>query len=69
LDGVTEIDATVAALTVKLADPDTPFNDALMDVLPAAMAEAMPADVMVATEVTEEVQVALAVIFRTEPSA
>jgi hypothetical protein len=68
-DGVTEIDATVAEDTVKVADPVTPLRDAPIDVVPAPTADATPAEVIVATEGTEEVQVTLVVIFRTDPSA
>jgi len=68
-DGVTAIDATVAALTVKLVDDVTLPLVAPIVVVPAPTADASPLAVIVATAGTEEVHVTLDVMLRTEPSS
>src|SRR5208283_3672424 len=58
LTGVTAIDTSTGAVTVSPVEPLMEPEVAWMVVLPAATAVARPALLMVATEVTLEVQVA-----------
>jgi hypothetical protein len=57
--GVTAIEVMVAAVTVRAAVPLTPESDAVIVVEPLATPVARPAEVIVATEVFEDVQVAV----------
>ena len=63
--GVTEIDTSVAAVTVRDVEPDTPPNIAVMivDPTPAEVARPWEPDALLieATEVFDEVQVTAAV--------
>src|SRR5258708_35841374 len=53
--GVTVIDTNTGAVTVRVADPETPFRVALMFENPAATVVANPPVWIVATEVTDEI--------------
>jgi hypothetical protein len=68
-DGVTAIDATVAALTVNVVDAVTLPLVAPIVVVPAPTADARPPLVIVATAGTDDVHVTLEVMLRTEPSS
>ena len=72
LTGVTEIDVSVAGVTVSVADPDMPPDIAVIVVVPAATAVASPLEpealLTVATPVVDELQVAEAVRFCVVPS-
>ena len=57
--GVTAIETNVGAFTVRVVLPVIPLEVALIVVLPVATVAARPAELMVATPVLEEVQVAL----------
>ena len=60
--GVTARDAIVADVTVRVVEPETPPEVAVIVVWPGAIEVALPL-VTVATDVTEELQVADAVMF------
>ena len=49
LAGATVIETSVAFVTIKVADPETPLRVALMDAEPAAIALARPATPFVFT--------------------
>ena len=66
--GVTAIEFRVVAVTVRVAVPDIPPKAAVMVVVPAATAVAMPLLLIVATPVLDEFQVTCAVISRLVPS-
>ena len=66
--GVTPIDTKVAALTVRVVEPDTPPTVAAMTLVPGATPVARPALVIVATLVVADVHVAVAVMSCFEPS-
>ena len=55
--GVTAIDTIVGAVTVRVVDCETPAKLAEMLVEPEATALAIPAAVIVATDVEDELQV------------
>jgi hypothetical protein len=57
------MDTSVAGVTVNEADPLIVPEVAVMVVLPRALLVASPAELIVATEVAEEVQVTDVVIF------
>ncbi len=61
--GVTLIDAKAAAVTVRVVEPETLPDVALIVEVPAPAPEARPPVVIVATLVVAEAQVTLAVIF------
>ena len=61
--GVTEIEVSVAGVTVSVVDPLIVPDLAVIVVLPWATAVASPLEFIVATEVDEEVQVAVLVRF------
>jgi hypothetical protein len=63
LAGVTAIDCSVAALTVRTVDPATLPDVALMDEVPTAKALARPVPLIVATPGAAEAQVTLPVRF------
>jgi hypothetical protein len=58
----------VAAGTVSVAIPAAPFSEAVMVVEPAAIPNAIPAELTVATDVSALVQLAVEVTFAVEPS-
>ncbi len=58
LEGVTAIETSAGAVTVKTADPLTVPEVAVIVVVPAATEVASPAELIVAALVTEEVQMA-----------
>jgi hypothetical protein len=60
--GVTAIEDRVAAVTVRVADPDLPLKVAVMVAEPAALAVARPLLLTVAVVVLEELQVTCEVI-------
>ena len=70
--GVTDIDVSVAAVTVKVVEPEMLPNVALIVVDPAATGVARPLEpaalLIVAAAVLEEFQVADVVRFCVEPS-
>lgn len=66
--GVTAIDTKVRAVTVSVALPLIPDNDALIVADPARTAVASPAALIVATPVLDELQLALLVISFMLPS-
>jgi len=68
LAGVTAIDCSVAAVTVRVAFPEMLPEVAVMTDEPAARLVTRPPVVTVATEVVPEVQVAEAVMSLEEPS-
>ncbi len=72
LSGVTEIDVSVAAVTVSVVDPDTLPDAAVIVVEPAATGVAIPLEpaalLIVATAVLDELQVIVVVRFWVEPS-
>jgi hypothetical protein len=72
LAGVTAIDTSVAAVTVRVADPDSAPDVAVIVVEPAATAVANPFDpavvLKVATPVLDELQAAVVVRFWVLPS-
>ena len=55
--GVTEIDTSETVVTIKVVDPETLPNAALIVVLPAATAVARPTGVIVATPAADELHV------------
>jgi hypothetical protein len=57
VDGVTARDFNVAVVVLRVAVPVIPFKEALMVVVPAAIALATPLLRMVATAVFEDVHV------------
>ena len=57
--GVTAIDTSVFAGTVKVVEPEIAPTVAVMVVCPVATVEATPAEVIVATELDDELQVAV----------
>src|SRR5205823_2497571 len=57
LAGVTAIDCSAAAVTVRTVEPVTPFSVAVMLDVPVAAAVASPVALMVATEGVAEAQV------------
>jgi hypothetical protein len=59
---------SIAGVTVKVVEPVTPLDVALIVVEPPAVAVARPALLIVATAVVEELHVAVLVRFRVEPS-
>jgi hypothetical protein len=61
--GVTAMDCSVAAVTVRVVDPVIDPDFALMEEVPAATAVASPAALMVATVVVADAQVTLLVKF------
>jgi hypothetical protein len=61
--GVTAIDTSVAAVTVKVVDPVMPAETALIVLVPVATAFANPPALIVATVVVTELQVAPLVKF------
>ena len=66
--GVTEIEVNVAAVTVSVVEPLIEPDLAVMVALPAAMPVAKPVvPLMVATEVLDELQVAVVVRFCVVP--
>src|SRR5208283_2644235 len=67
LEGVTAMDTRVAEVAVRTVDPLIVPEVALIVVLPAATAVANPAELIVATLVTEEVQVTELVRFAVVP--
>ncbi len=72
LRGVTEIDVSVAAVTVNEVDPDMLPDVAVIVVEPAATGVATPLEpaalLIAATPVLEELQVTVVVRFWVEPS-
>jgi len=68
LGAVTAIETSVAAVTVKVADPLTAPETALMLLVPVPTAVTIPPEVTVATLVVCELQVTELVIFCVEPS-
>ena len=70
--GVTDIDESVAAVTVRVVEPEMLPDVALIVVVPVATDVARPLEpaalLIVATAVLEELQVADAVRFCVEPS-
>ena len=64
---VTEIETSVA-VTVRLADPSTPFRAAEMVTLPCCLAVTMPFESTVAMPVSDEVHCTLEVRFCADPS-
>lgn len=66
--GLTWIAVKAAAVTVSVAEPDTPLVVAVMVVLPTAALVARPAALMVATPVDDEDHVADEVMSAVEPS-
>ncbi len=72
LRGVSEIDVSVAAVTVSVVDPDMLPDPAVIVVEPAATGVATPLEpaalLIVATPVLDELQVTDVVRFRVEPS-
>ena len=66
--GVTAMDTSVAAVTVRVVLPEMAPLVALMVVLPAFSADAKPALLIVAVVVLDEAQVTLAVRFCVELS-
>jgi hypothetical protein len=61
--GVTAIETSVAAVTVRVVEPEMLPEVALMVVVPAFNAEARPAALIVPVAVLEEAQVTLLVRF------
>ena len=61
--GVTAIETSVAAVTVRVVEPGTLPNVALIVVVPAFTVVAKPVVLIVAAAVLEEAQVTLAVRF------
>ena len=68
LAAAAETEIEVIPVTDRGALPLTPFSDALMVAEPAETAVARPAELMVASAVLEDFQVAVAVTFCVEPS-
>ena len=68
LTGVTAIETSAAAVTVKVVEPVTPPDAALIVVAPVATVFANPAAEIVATPVLEDVHVAELVRFPVVPS-
>ena len=66
--GVTAIDTSVAAVTVKVVDPVMPIETALIVLVPVPTAVANPPAAIVATVVVAELQVAVPVRFCVELS-
>jgi hypothetical protein len=66
--GVTAIDCSVAAVTVRVVEPFTVPEAALMDEVPTAAPVARPAAVIVAVAVFDELHVAVLVRFWVVPS-
>jgi hypothetical protein len=66
--GVTAIETSVGAVTVKVADPLIAPDTALMLLVPTPTAVAIPPEVIVATLVVSELQVTVLVMFCVEPS-
>jgi hypothetical protein len=66
--GVTAIDTSVAAVTVRVVEPVMPTETALIWLVPTPTAVAKPAAVIVATVVVTELQVAVPVKFCVELS-
>ena len=66
--GVTAIDTRVGAPTVRLVEPETDPDVAVMDVLPAATPVARPAPLIVPVDGRDDVHVALVVRFCVVPS-
>lgn len=62
LAGVTAIETSVAAVTVRTVEPETLPCDADMEAFPAFNAVAMPAEVIVAMALLEDAQVTALVI-------
>ncbi|OGW28102.1 MAG: hypothetical protein A2X56_15425 [Nitrospirae bacterium GWC2_57_13] len=68
-EGVTAMETRVAEVTMRLAEPDTASDSALMVVIPReAPATNTLVAVTVATEVSDEVQMAVVVMSREVPS-
>jgi hypothetical protein len=66
--GATAIEVTVLACTVRAtAALDTPPNEAVTALVPTPVPVANPLELIVATEVVAEVQVAVEVTFPVEP--
>ena len=65
--GVTAMDVGVLTVTVSVAVPLTPLRAAVTVEDPAATPVARPAELMVATEVFDEVQVAVEVTLAVVP--
>jgi hypothetical protein len=69
VNGVTTIELNVAAVTVKVAEPDLPPKSAVMTDVPMAMPAARPdALLTVATPVVPEIQLEDAVTSLDDPS-
>ena len=66
--GVTEIEVSIGAVTVSVADPLIVPVAALMVVVPFANVAAKPVLLIVATVVVDDVHVALLVRFFVDPS-
>ena len=66
--GVTEIDLSTLAVTVNVAVPLTPLRVAVTALEPAATAVAIPDELIVATAVFADVQLAVALTFAVEAS-
>jgi hypothetical protein len=65
--GVTEIEVNIGAVTVNLVEPPIVPDLAVMVTVPATMLVANPAELTVAIEVDDEVQVAVLVRFCVVP--
>ena len=68
LDGVIEMDARVAEVTVRVLDADLPPDAAMIVVEPAATDVANPEALIDAAPVLDELQVDVAVKFCVDPS-
>ena len=63
LAGVTAMDCSVAAVTVRTVEPETAPRVALMVLVPVLTAVARPPVVMVATDMVADAQVTCEVMF------